>query len=407
MKTYILFTPEITNMGGAQMYTANKTEFLKSKGWNVQVFFPKMKGEIKIKSLEEYRDNYIPDFAYSYFALPKSRRKHILEKIKSIVGESEEIVVESQVMPTVYMAEKVAEYLGGRHIINCLDERIIESTPKQEEYLEYKLKRWEVMNASELRLKRYFVKNYSDDFLDYANVVKYRCSNVVADDGKRFDFAPCDYTILSIGRLDKPYIQPMMDEIATFANAHQDKKINVLFVGGSFDGKAEPMLQEKADSAPNLTAYLLGYTFPVSKSILDAADVAIATANSVLVSSDQDIPTIVTDIHDSMAIGVYGYTTQNKFSRKDEPQQVISELLDNALIKGLYPRKGIIQDSMQEMNEEFEKQLAFAERSKGNKGYYDVDSLQSIFGKLKSRVAGFVFLTLMPLLNRKKCDTNE
>lgn len=386
MKTFILLTPEITNMGGAQMYTANKAEFLKSKGWNVQVFFPKMKGEIKIKSLEQYRDNYVPDLAYSYFALTKSRRKHILEKIKSVVGESEEIVVESQVMPTVYMAEKVAEYLGGRHIINCLDERIIESTPKQEEYLEYKLRRWEIMNASERRLKQYFINNYSDDFLQYANVVKYSCSNVVADDGKQFDFAPCDYTILSVGRLDKPYIQPMMDEIVVFANAHKDKKINVLFVGGSFDGKAEPLLQEKADSATNLTAYLLGYTFPLSKSILDSADVAIATANSVLVSSDQDIPTIVADIHDNMGIGVYGYTTQNKFSRKDEPQQAISELLDNALIKGVYPRKGVIQDSMQEMNEEFEKQLAFAERSKGNKGYYDVDSLMTLKERLVTQI---------------------
>lgn len=402
MKTYILLTPEITNMGGAQMYTANKAEFLKSKGWNVQVFFPKMKGEVKIKALEPFVSNWVPDLAYSYFSLSKRRRNRIIQKFKDVAGDAEEIVIESQVMPTVYMAEKIAETLGGRHIINCLDERIIQSTPKQEKYLEYKLKRWEVMNAGERRLHKYFPKQFSEDFLNYTNVVKYTCSNVVADDGKQYDFAPCDYTILSVGRLDKPYIQPMMDEIVLFANAHSDKKINVLFVGGSFDGKAEPMLKDKAAAATNLTAYLLGYTFPVSKAILDAADVAIATANSVLVSSDQDIPTIVTDIHDSMGIGVYGYTTENKFARKDEPQVAISELLENALVKGLYPRRGIIQDSMQEMNEEFEKQLAFAEKSRGNIGYYDVDSLQSFFGKIKSRLAGFVFLSLVPLLNRKK-----
>ena len=401
MKTYILLTPEITNMGGAQMYTANKAEFLKTKGWTVQVFFPKKKGEIKIKTLEEYKNNYIPDLAYSYFALSRRRRIRILKKIKQVTGESEEIVVESQVMPTVFMAEKIAEYLGGRHIINCLDERIIVSTSKQEDFLEYKLKRWEVMNASEKRLKRYFKNNYSDDFLKYANVVKYCCSNVVLDDGKQLEFAPCDYSILSVGRLDKPYIQPMMDEIVAFANAHQDKKINVLFVGGSFDGNEEPLLQRKAATVSNLTAYLLGYTFPVSKSILDAADVAIATANSVLVTSDQDIPTIVADIYDNMGIGVYGYTTENKFARKDEPQVAISELLENALVKGLYPRKGIVRDSTQEMNEEFEKQLAFAEKSKEKTGYYDVDSMVTTSQHLYRMFVRVAYPALSPLL---KCS---
>lgn len=406
MKTYILLTPEITNMGGAQMYTANKLEFLQSKGWNVQVFFPKMKGEVKIKALEPFVSNWVPDMAYSYFSLSKGRRNRIIQKFKDVAGDAEEIVIESQVMPTIYLAEKIAEKLGGRHIINCLDERIIVSTPKQEDYLEYKLKRWEVMNAGERRLKRYFINNYTDDFLKYVNVVKYDCSNVVADDGKQFAFAPCDYTILSVGRLDKPYIQPMMDEIVEFANVHQDKKINVLFVGGSFDGKAEPILRNKAATAPNLTAYLLGYTFPVSKSILDAADVAIATANSVLVSSDQDIPTIVTDIHDSMGIGVYGYTTENKFARVDEPPVAISELLEDVLANGLYPRKGFVQDSMQEVNDEFEKQLAFVDKSKANIGYYDVDSMVTIYQHLYqmfARIAhDYLVLSVLHKGKRKK-----
>ena len=37
MKTYIIFTTQVTTMGGAQMYIRNKVLYLKDKGWETGV----------------------------------------------------------------------------------------------------------------------------------------------------------------------------------------------------------------------------------------------------------------------------------------------------------------------------------------------------------------------------------
>ena len=46
MKKYIILTNSITNMGGGQMFAANKSLYLRERGWDVSIFFSNPKGVV-------------------------------------------------------------------------------------------------------------------------------------------------------------------------------------------------------------------------------------------------------------------------------------------------------------------------------------------------------------------------
>lgn len=375
MSCYVFLTPELGNMGGAQMYTNNKVSYLKKNGWDVQVFYYKKGGEIKLPELVPYKDNYIKDFRSAFYYVPKWYLRKIARFISEKIGKSDDIVIESHLVELAYWGEALAKQLGARHICNFLEEQVEPLTEKKADFFEYKLKHWELMNSSESSQRRLFKGYYKSDFAQYANTVHFVCSNVVTDEKLNVEIHQSDFTILTIGRLDKPYVQPMTERIRLFVSSHPEKTYNVIYVGGSPDGNLEKSIPLQYKNLSNVHVYMLGYTFPVPSALLDKVDVGIASANSILVTADYNIPTICIDINDYYALGVYGYTTKNKFLRQDEPKGDISVLLEEVLIDRKYPkRNGIQRDD--EMDIELGKQLSYLDRSISYKGrYYDVYSM--------------------------------
>lgn len=368
------------------MYTANKVVFLKKHGWNVHVVPSKEKGEVLIPVLKEYKENLITDIGFAACFYPMWLKNRVFKKIKKLCDGSDEVILESQIISSSFFIEEIAEYLGARHIINTLDEQIPVSIKGQKAFFEYKLMRWEFQNAGEWRLRQIFGKNFKEEYIAFENQMVYSCDNVVSEDDVEYSFENADYTIVSIGRLDKPYIIPMTEEIKNFADNNSNKSINVIYVGGSFSGSFEDDIQSILSPVENLNCYILGYLYPVPKSIIRIADVAIACANSVNVTADRDVPTIVVDMNDHMAVGVYGYDTFNRFARTTEPRIGISAYLQSVLIDKRFIPKGLEFADHRNINTAFEKELSFIVKSKGNVGYYDVLCAYSKLEKLRNTV---------------------
>ena len=97
MSCYVFLTPELGNMGGAQMYTNNKVSYLKKNGWDVQVFYYKKGGEIKLPELVPYKDNYIKDFRSAFYYVPKWYMKKIAQRIREKAKENNEIIIEYKI----------------------------------------------------------------------------------------------------------------------------------------------------------------------------------------------------------------------------------------------------------------------------------------------------------------------
>ena len=227
MSCYVVLTPELGNMGGAQMYINNKVSYLKKNGWDVQVFYYKKGGEIKLPELVPYKDNYIKDFRSAFYYVPKWYLRKIARFISEKIGKSDDIVIESHLVELAYWGEALAKQLGARHICNFLEEQVEPLTEKKADFFEYKLKHWELMNSGASSQRRLFKDYYKSEFAEYENVVKFVCSNVVSNEPLAVKITKSDYSILTIGRLDKPYVRPMTDRICDFAARHADKTINV------------------------------------------------------------------------------------------------------------------------------------------------------------------------------------
>lgn len=382
----IILTSTIGRMGGAQMYVENKVNYFQSKGWDVYVFYYLWADNILLPGMAQFKDNYIPDLQYPIQYLPMLRRREIIKRIRNIVQpDNSTVIIESQLTGTVYWGELLAKDFGGRNIMNLLEEQLPLLSDKENEFFAFKLERNEFLNATPNRIKRLFAARFKEEQLMYARQVAIPCANVVAPDIEdNYLFDECDYMILSIGRLDKPYIETMNEEVIKFGADNKDKTINMVYVGGSHNGSKEKEIPRLFEDISNINCYVLGYVFPISRSLIKKANVAIACANSVLVSSKEGIPTIVVDIDDQKAIGVYGYTTSSIFKRTTEKAESISILLKKVLVERIFDGKEPLKNELPDADKAFEEDSKYYLDCK-EKQYFDVLAIYPAAVKIKSK----------------------
>lgn len=392
MKKYIFLTPAVANFGGSQMYTANKAKYLEKHGWEVIIFYTAKYDNYLIPYLEQFKDNYLPSIVwYEPKFLPAFKSKQVFKKVIEKVGTADEIVLESHFLCLALWGEIIAKEIGARHIVNFLEEPVRDYTSREYDYWVYKLRRWEFQNSGERSLKRVFKSHFDSSFLEYENQMSYPCSNVI-DYNKTYPLVinESDFRIISIGRLDKPYILPMVDELVRFVKSHLDKTFSIYFIGGSNNAEMENALPHKFDDCINVKCYMLGYTFPVPANLVMSCNVGLASSNSVLVTADEGIPTISIDMNDYQAIGVFGYSTKQKLSRTDEPTVKIADLLNDILFTDKYPKGQYKADHSQEFEDAFDREMLFINKSKGNTGYYDILGMYSFKELAIARLKWFV-----------------
>lgn len=388
MKHYIILTGAICNMGGAEMFTSNKVKYLKKHDWDVRVFFFNDGAEIKIPNLSEYKDNYIPEMKYGYYYYSEKQRNRVIDHICLGIKKGDALYIESHLMNLTYWAEMIAHRYEGVSILNAMEESIVLGSAKDAEFVKFKIRRMEVLNASDKSFKRYLKDYYTPDLNNYTHSYMFAyCSNVVCDEDPILELPSEGANILSIGRLDKPYVLPMFEEIKLFARSNPGNLYNVLVIGGSPDNSVETKVKEMFRDVNNVRIFLYGYMFPVPRNLVQHADVGIASANSVLVSADQGIPTIAICIYDYLPLGIYGRTTNSKFGRDNEPVQSVSQLLKEVLIDKLFDKTFPIEfDEDAELENVFGKQIVFLDLCSKRKEYYDVMSIHSPYERLKCRL---------------------
>lgn len=378
MKTYIILTGSIYDMGGAEMFTSNKCTYLKSIGWNVRVFFFNKGHKILIDNLNEFIDNYIPELKYGYYYWSKKQRDRVLSRICKGLNYGDEVVVESHLMNLTYWGELIADYIGAKSILNCMEEKIAQLTPLEAAFVEHKLKRYEVLNGTPSALRRYLGTLYKPEYNQYGNTMIPLCSNVVSDNSEiNIDVAEADFNLLSIGRLDKPYVQTMLTGVKRFVEEYGQHSFNLLVVGGSPDGSVENQIRNMFENISNVTIYLFGYLYPIPAILMRMSDVSMASANSVLVSADQGIPTIVYDMADFQTIGVYGHTTNNRFRRQREPATPTENLLAEILIENKYVKVSAFTADSDLLEKVFVPQLEFLYKSPNDHSAFDVMAIHS------------------------------
>lgn len=370
------------------MYLRNKMVFLKSHGWTVTVFFYN-EGPVLIDELMPYNHNIIRELMFPVSAIGSRKVSNIINRIAGQIGNSGECIIETHVYHMSYWAELLAKRVNGRSLLFLLHESLPHFSNIELNFLRFKTLRGEFINS--IRLNDVLGDDCRTSKLLW-DMPSY--SNVTSDIPYKIDYNKNYKTILSLGRLDKPYIKPMIEEIVSFTEK-AGQKVNLFFVGGAADTSYIKKIEEYLKDKDSIIPYFFGYLYPVPTDIIKASNVAIASSGSVLVPTEQGVPTIAIDTQDYMAMGIYGKTTNNTFLRSTEPLQKTSELLYEVLVDDKYNDIAeALSPATLEANNILQKHLNLIESLNVPKEYYDVFSVYTLKERMSEKMKRAVKLLI-------------
>ena len=370
-RTYIFLTRRITEVGGAEKYTANKAEFLKESGWRVFVFSGRP-GEIKIDAFKEYAPYIIPELAYSPDFYPRRRVEATLDRIVSAVGDcGEGYIVQSDAGIRAIWGELLAARLGARHLAFLLQEEHRYSD-EMRRFLRFKYERHELAGIVKTAVAR---------MLDDASIeprpdttISAFCNNVVEDVPEPFTQqldSAATHVIGSIGRLEKPCVGPILDGISRYAARHPGETLQVVLIGGAPSPALEKQIRARFDGEPRIRLLVTGNLHPIPTRLLERIDAFVSTAGSARVSFRAGRPTVLVHPVSGIPAGIPGldfdYAHQTMYDARPE-------LSIEGCLERIFARQDIIRfpnpagDYRKYMHAEFERQLAFGVA--GN-AYYD------------------------------------
>ena len=376
MNKYIFLSFAVPVIGGTQIYLRNKLLYLEKKGWSPIIITEESEGEICVKELLPYKDYIIPELIQSPWLLKKSKRLEVIEKMVRIIGEVDHnTVIETNFIMATLWGELLAERLKVKHFIFLIQEDYSLINVKFMKYFEFKLKRGELAGNTPVAISKLF-EGYKEIPKEYDTYLNAYCSNTVEDCKSIHNncISKADYHIGSIGRINKPFVMPMIDDLIKFAAKHKEKTFQLVMFGGSPNRDEINAIIKKIDSVDNIDVYITGPIFPIPKELLNKIDVFISSAGAAATSANLGHITIVIDANDFEPIGILGYTTNELVHRiPGTPHQQTDELLEDVLFKEKYQRKtelNIIDEK--EYYKAFDKHIKYLENSVKTKEYYKV-----------------------------------
>ncbi|MBR6872273.1 MAG: hypothetical protein IKN17_02060 [Ruminococcus sp.] len=387
MNTYVFFTKRIAEIGGAEQYIYNKMTYLKKQGWRVLIFSGR-DGNIMIEDFKPYRKYCFQELRNAPVCCSKRAANRVINKIAGIISSCplDECIIESESVIRAAWAELVAEKLRCKHFAFPLQEEFF-STRETKAFLRFKYRRHELagiaVGSVGLMLDDPNVKQRPDTkFSAYCNNVFDDCIDVFSS---QLD-EDADYTIGSIGRLEKPCVIPLLEGIKEYIVQNSDKKFNLVVIGGQGTDSKISAIKEMFEGLKNTKLIMTGDMYPIPNSLVDKIDVFVSTAGSASATFKFGKPTVKVNPVTGVPAGIMGYDFipgKDMYSRNENasiPDHLKKVLVDKVGID--YCQK--LDDSFYRiMYAEFDRQLNIARRDSG-KDYFSKRILLSMYPRTKS-----------------------
>ena len=385
---YIIVTPTIDNMGGAQMYVRNKLLFLESLGWRVQIITAEANKNILIPELLPYKDNHWGELRFNSYEQSRSRVKKVVSEILISLGrltDESSIIVESTCMEEATWGEIIAQKLRAKHLFYSLQESNSATNTGVREFLIFKHDRREFAGIGQHSLYTLF-KSFHPIEIAKSYKLDASANNVEADVGHPFIDTikknKYDTIIGCLSRLDKPFVAEGINGVAQYGKMHPEKNILLLLIGGG-PRVYISSIQKILEDIPNIEIKITGYLYPIPTKLLDLCELFFASAGCARVCQRSGIPTISFDCNDLRPIGIMGRTTTNSmFRNENEPPLDFINLLVDTLDNNRYPKE---TSNYILRVPDYSSHLNFISQSKQSKSYYDVMSIKLATEKEKMR----------------------
>lgn len=334
MKKYVFITQSISGITGNQRYVNNKCKLLREKGWEVIVLWnynisPVELEHVKCFDSEKYIHHELK-FYPSWFS--RRGRNKVINRLSKVIGDAEQIVIESNKLELGAWGELLAKKLHCKHINFVTTEKKVIQNKDTFDFCFAKLQKNEFFTITESAVKYLFSK-----FVDIKQPERYYWSATPGVEVDEYDFPffdnlpKADYTITSFGRT-KGYFPYMLEELRIFISQHSELSFNVFFLGGIND---ETRIREKLTLENTHLVIYPKELKVVPRQIFTKSDVVIASAGCAWLSANNGCKTISMDVSRNVPLGLLLYTTleSNTYSGKYKNDKSLSGWLHSLLIE--------------------------------------------------------------------------
>lgn len=380
MKTYIFISRRICGITGAQQYVYNKMQYLESHGWRVLIF-SSLHGKVLIHEFERFKKYVIPSLYLSPRCFRRSEVESTINTIVKEVGDLDgaECIVESDAFHRAIWAELIASRLNGRHLAFFMQEKH-DYDEQMKDFLMFKYNRHELAGIAAVSINQMLgnVEQRADTkFSAY-------CHNVIDDCEDRYSDLldkNADYTIGSLGRLDKICVPAIVDGFCSYVNSHPSNKFNIVMIGGALLKGREDAIREKLNHCENVHLVMTGNVYPVPFSFVNKIDVFVSTAGAATATYLAGFPTIKVNPQSGEPIGIIGLDYKPK--TRSMYESGLGLTIEDCIDRAIHEKDQIVysgshgEDYIQKMNNEYERQLSFVKIAETN-DYYDDELLRKM-----------------------------
>ena len=317
MSNYLIITPNLCNMGGAQLYVLRRSIYLKKKGYNVFIVVWFDNGYFPLKTQFEDTPIFVsPELAKPYVLVNKKKATAAINSIADFVGIDKDTIIESHTFTTIEWGEIIASFYKCKHLAYPLTEesvaRYIWKPGKK--ILRDKLKHNELYGLSDASLEIMFgnpcsPNNYVNVGFDERELVDKSVPSI------EYEKSENDFVISTVSRLDKTYIESLVDDVIKLANKYPQQSFILIVAGGSKTGNRQSYLVNKYKQenihCSNLRVLFTGYITSLGRDLFLNSDVVVGTGLAAINSISQSRVTIVIDERNDRALGFFGTDTNN------------------------------------------------------------------------------------------------
>lgn len=345
-KNYVILTPSVGNLGGAQLYVLRRANYLINIGFDVKIIVSQHNSEnfILEEKFEKIPILYLDQLVKPVSFCSKDNIDSIIKAIRLFLKTYINGIIETSSVHTAIWGELIADRLNLKHIVYLLSEQPAYNYSYYPgfNFFEYKLNRSELFATTDQSLSLIFGRqinnnNFINVPFDPAELFERSIPSLTS-----FGIDDDSFVIGTVTRLEKPYLKGFIEGCVTLAKRNFQKKITLIVAGGSEDGNILGRLKETFNSnvlnIPNLHIVFTGYIAELGKDFFNLLDVFVGQGTASINAISQGCATLNMDPNTNQCSGIFGIDVDNFAYPKNGnvykvEDKLESFIIDNTILK--------------------------------------------------------------------------
>ena len=383
MEKYLILNRTLAGIGGAEIYTRNKIEFLRKHKFFVSVFSA-LQGEIYINDLKCYEKNIIPELLFAPSLFSESERDRIIQPILDYITEP--VVIESHTIEMALWAELICHRTQSKNFVFLMDDDFPTYSDEVYDFLLFKLDRKELACIAPGAAKLLFKAKYPNN-MQYDFSLPAVCTNSIEDIPcelpTEINFEEFNLRIGTISRLEKRSVPLICHGIKQFCLHHADFRVLYVLFGGSSNPDIIRRINKFFSEISNIKIVITGFIYPIPLQFVKKMDVFISVAGAARVTASEGCITLTLDQDTGVPFGILGYNTMaTQYPIEgDSPcgWNSIEMALEEIFVKNAVSiHKLHLGDQKNDYNKLFISHMTFIENSDRNKYYFDIGRVTAV-----------------------------